>query len=336
MSRATLATAKNSRIPQVVGGCKDGAKFASYLNEAQERLITRGNWKGSYQKIRLCIDEGCITLPLGILGLHGVAMCNYPVTAKNQWWEFLSNEHGIVTGNSEVGCAFPGNLFLDRGFHPTFRDIKPPNKQIRAYLTNTADVGKKIHIFGVDEYNNTIRSTISGNTVDGFYLTLANPFVANNFDVKSITGVQKEVTKGQVLLYAVDTGTGVETQLGIYEPEETVADYRRYFMTGIDDSCSCTVKTIEAMAKLDFIPVKNDWDYLYIDNIPALKEMCQAIRYSEMDTGNSKQQALVHEARAIRELNHQKRNITPDSQIPISMRVYGSARLSNKRIGGLT
>jgi len=332
--RATLKTAKDSRIAELVGICKNSAAFVSLINEVMQRLIVRGKWKGSWQRIRLCLNNGCVTFPRTVAAIYDIAMCGYVTPIRNAWWEFLPNEPGPISGTAcDRGC--PGQQFLDRGFHPTFSDVQPPNKRLRAYITDVADVGKRLHVFGQDQYGNPIRT----GTTEGFYMTLADPYVQTDFDVSVVTGVQKDVTVGRVPLYQVDTVSTIQLALGLYEPTETVAEYHRYYMSGLnvhDSSCQCsTVKTVMAIAKLEFIPVANDWDYLFIDNIPAIKEMAMSIRFSEMDDSASKQKALYHEARAIRELNNEKRNYEPDDQITVNMNVYGSAKLSKQRIGRL-
>lgn len=335
--RSTLATAKASRIAQVLGICADSDEFISYINEAQQRLISRGHWKGSFQPIALCVSSGCITLPRQVAAISEVSVCNESVPIRNQWFEYLPG--GIGTQfNESCSTSCQSKNFIDRGFYPTIADIIPGEKKIRVY-SNAADNGKRIFFKGYDENNAWIRSLDGSSYVDGFYITLDAPFVDSTFDIRSVTHFQKEVTKFNVLVYEIATDD-TQRLLGSYEPSETVAEYRRYFMTHFNGhsgcSCSsCSSKTIHAIAKLNFIPVELDTDYLYIDNIPALKEMCQAIRFGEMDSPQAIAQAKIHERNAIKELQHEQQTYWDNDTISIGMRVHGTADLRNKKIGRL-
>lgn len=337
-SRHTLRDAKDSRIPISVGVCGDSAEFLAYLNEATERLIFRGKFKGSYQKVRLCLSDGCITLPRQIASITDIALCNNPIPIRNQFFEFLSNGDGILSGDS---CSCAPSQLVDRGWFPLFFDIRGTNKRIRVYPDVTTDAGKIVTFFGNDKNGNWIRSSETVDDVttwsDGFTLTIADPFVDSTFDVKDITGIQKEDTDGAILIYEVDTESGEQRLLGRMEPKERVASYRRYFLNGLDsgDCCDCDTKTITAMAKLEFIPLSVDSDYLYIDNLPALKEMCRSILFGERDSIQANAQAELCEKRAIRELNHQKQHLNGDQEIAIGLNIFGSAPLYKQRIGKL-
>lgn len=335
--RAILANVRSSRIPQVLGMCSDSDKLVSYVNEAMQRLIVRGRWNGSFQRIRICSDSGCITLPRQIAAIHEMAVCGMPVSIRNQFWEFLMNGLGVQWDKSESSCSCPGPNFIDRGWFPTYADIIG-TKTLRLYASVLTDYGKRILVQGYDSNNQWVRTLDSGVYIDGYYMTLADPFTDSEFTFTSITGIQKPETDGNVLLYEVNS-SGDQRQLGVFEPDETVPHYRRYFMKNsgglCDTSCCNNTVTFTGIAKLEFIPVVNDTDYLFIDNIPALKEMCQAIRMSEMDTAQSQAQALVYEKRAIRELNHEKLTYNPEDQTAIGCHVFGSARLNKRNIGRL-
>lgn len=339
--RATFAQINSSRIPQVLGICADSDELYSIVNEGMQRLIERGNWKGSIQPVRLCLEEGCVTLPRQILSLKAISLCDAAIPIRNQWWEYLPNGDGILKPDgcsSACAATCPGPQTLDRGFHPVFSELRGDEKKLRIYPTITGDVGKRILIQGYDSNGDYIRTLDNGIYIDGIWITLAEPFVDSPFEIQSITGVQKEETDGDVLLYELDVPSGSERLIGRYEPSETVAEYHRYLIYGMDagaGTCcpSETTKTIMALAKLDFIPVSKPTDYLFIDNIPAIKEICQSIRYSEMDNPGAQAKAVVHERRAIRELNHQKQNLNGNDQTAVKIQTQGSAQFWKKSIG---
>lgn len=326
----TLKDAKNSRIPSYLGTCPDSDDFVSYINEAMNRLITRGNWNGSYQRIRLCTTNNCLTFPREIVTVQSLAVCSQNVPVKNMWWEFVPNAGYSLNGCSD---ACPGPGFIDRGFYPIFNDMSSGGGYLRAFASMASDYGKKIHIFGYDSNNQWIRSTEGGVQIDGFKMTLASPYVQSSFIVTNITGVQKEETDADVNLYEVDPADGSLLQLGTYEPSETVASYRRYQFNG--SQCDTCTTTFTGIAKLNFIPVSVDSDYLYISNLPALKEMCKAIKFGEMESADSERKSLYHERRAITELNHEKQNLNGDDTIPIKIRPFGSATNRYRMIGRL-
>lgn len=329
----TFGQLKASRIADVIGMCPTSSEFKDIVNEAMERLANRGNWKGSYQRVRFCLDNGCITLPRQIESLIEISQCSDPVPVRNQWYEFVSDVSGFIP-NSDCNCQ--RNL-IDRGYYPTFADLKPPNKEIRLYYTNSSDIGKRVLLLGNDQNEIWIRSLEDGVYIDGTWYTLASPFTQTTFAYTALTGIQKEETAGDVLVYEVDTVTSVERLLARMQPTETVAYYHRYYFNGLDSACTTSgTKTVLALAKLRFIPVSQDSDFLYIPNIPAIKDMVRSIYFDEKDTAESQAQAIRFERKAIAELNHQKQTASPKDQITIRSNVYGSAVLSKKNIGRLT
>lgn len=333
----TLAQLKASRLGKVLGICPDTSDFLEYANEAMERLAHRGNWKGTFQRMRLCLTEGCITLPRIVESFQTISLCAEPVRVVNQFYEFLPNGNGLAWNNGcDSWCGDP--MLIDRGYFPTTSDIRG-TKTIRLYYTVSSDIGKRVLIQGYDANGIWIRSVESGTTIDGFYMTLTDPFIDSSFTLTSITGIQKDVTNGDVLLYEVDTD-GSQRLLGRFEPSETVVSRRRYFYKGLEDHgdcCTdCDTKTVVGIAKLKFIPVSVNTDYLYIPNIPAIMDMVRSIYFYEKDTPTSQAQGTFFERKAIAELNHQKETDSPKSQIGARTNPYGSAALRKQRIGSLT
>lgn len=333
MSRKTLRDAKESRIPLVLGVDPDSDQFLSYINEAQDRIIKRGNFRGGYQNVRFCLTNGCLTLPRQIIALSAVKECGRVASVYNQWEPFVpgGEECDFISG---LYCGCPGPKWVDKGFYPTFYDIDGTHKKVRFYPRATSDVGKRILLQGYNDSKEWIRTEDAGLMIDGMYLTLAEDYVETSIIISSITGLQKVDTDADVLIYEVNTLTGGMKQLGKMEPDERVASYRRYYNREFDDTCG--LRTVSAIAKLDFIPVRVDSDYLFVDDIPALKEMCQSIRFSEMDAPQAKQEAVFHRKEAMIELNQQKQNENNDDSIKIRMRTQGSASLRRSNVGPLT
>ncbi len=304
--RATLATAKNdsSGIARVLGICASDPRFVYYLNEAIRRLLTRGLFWGSYQKFSMCVNNGCLTFPRQFAAIEVIAVCNRPLKIRNEWFEFNSNGAGLYGSNAHrFGCG--GMQMLDRGTACCFADIIGVNKKIKVYADVAEATGAKILLQGYDENGNWIRTQVAGEWVDGEYvLCSTTPQTTTKF-FSSLTGVQKPITNGNIRLYEYDTDLTTQRAIAVYEPDETLPSYRRSFITGFGtggccNTGSCESKTVSVIAKMEFIPVRNDTDYLILGNIPAIKDEVQSIRKSE---NNLIQESAAYEAKAVFELN---------------------------------
>jgi hypothetical protein len=80
----------------------------------------------------------------------------------------------------------------------------------------------------------------------------------------------------------------------------------------------CVSRPLIALVKLRFVPVVLDTDLVLIDNLDALKNMIQSIKYAE---AGDDRMADKYEARAIRELNMGLRD-GGDDLIPVSIEPF--------------
>lgn len=351
MQLLRLKDVRESRIPESVGCCQaDQAKLIDYVNEAQQRLLFKGGevgWWGSWAKVVFNVDSQAdpfITLPRNIARLINLDVCRRPVRIQNEFYEFLEAGVGLQPltncgGNAQHGC----NLLetYDRGTFPTFSDLVPPNKRLRFYITDQADVGRRVLVQGTDQNGTTIYSLDGVDEVTGIYLGFTMPFVDTPFDITTLTGLQKDFTVGQVKVFEVDMTTGTQRLILTMEPGEEVAGYRRYFLNGLPRNCcdpnnpAVTTVQVTAMAKLAFIPVSVDPDYLIIQNLAALKEACQSVRFGEMDDSLSAGQKAVHMREAINLLNGELRHHLGKEMPAINFAPWGTAKLFHQRIGSL-
>ena len=324
--RTTLAQARASRIPIITGLCPSDSRLPPYINEAQRRLLVKGDWWGTFQKIRLCVVDNCFTWPREVAALRGVNICDSPLPIRNQWYEFMETVHAWEGCDSEWGG---GLAMSDRGMAPTFSDILGTGKKIKVYASVAELADAKILLQGFDENNLAIRTFVDDVWVDGEYVSInaAAPATSVNF-FSILTGVQKPITNGSVRLFEYDTLSTAERGLALYQPDEETPAYRRTYIN-VSDVCSpCGLKTVTAMAKLEFIPAVKDTDYLLIGNLDALKDMVQSIMKTE---NNLSKDALVCEARAIHLLNAELRNNTDRDQVPVTLRVHPRGRLTSAR-----
>jgi len=346
--RITLNSALQSRIPQSVGLCVgDVPGVASYINEAQQRLIgaagETGFWGGWYATaFNVTRADPYITCPREIARIAGMALCNFPLRIQNQWYEFLEAGIGPVPKPNGNQWIDPVEAF-ERGVYPTAYDLPSTNCYLRVYISDPRDVGLRMLVSGTDSSGNTLYSTDGNNEVIGTYLTFQQPFYTTGFIITSIVSVQKDMTFGDVRLYAVDATSGVETLLAKYGPDETAPAYRRYYLNSIPNaSCNgsgstpTTIMQVKAMAKLEYIPAVRPTDFLIIGNIPALKEECLAIRYGEMDSATGSALANKCHRNAIRLLNQELTHYLGKDRVAVNFAPFGTAKLGNQNIGGLT
>lgn len=308
--RITLKNIKQSRIPELLGICPDDTyRLAAMVNDAQQRLIYAGKeagWWEGWVKTRFSVSSSApyITLPREFARVINMSLCNHPIYIHNEFYEVLPGGPGPMP--DEACCSdWCGSVAgYERGVWPTKVDLTATNQRLRLYSTDDRDLGAKILFVGLDQNGNTIYDMDGLRTVTGFYMTLMSPFEDSGFDVSKITAVVKPVTYGDVLLYQVDQTTGVEVLLSRYLASETNPAYRRYYISPLCSSCTSNW-TVNAIAKLEYIPAIRDSDPLIIGNIPALEEMCQALRGYSQEVTAAHEMAALHEKRAIKLLKQE-------------------------------
>ncbi len=80
--------------------------------------------------------------------------------------------------------------------------------------------------------------------------------------------------------------------IGHYQYDESRPSYARYLLPSINPNNEKPTK-LEIVGKLAFVPVKNDTDYLIIQNCAALKTMMLAIKNSDNEPDGIKKQQLM-------------------------------------------
>lgn len=307
--RAIFRDVRTSRIPQLLGICADDTyRLASIVNEAQQRLIYAGKesgWWEGWVKVQFSVSSTApyITLPRELARIINMALCERPLYIHNEFYELLPGGPGPMP-DTECCTDWCGSVAgYERGVWPTKVDLTSTNQRLRLYITDSRDAGAKILLNALDQNGNQIYDMNGLSTVQGFYLALLSPFIDSGFDVSKINSVAKPITFGDILLYQVDQTTGEEVLLSRYLASETRPAYRRYYISPLCTSCDSF--TVTALGKLEFIPAIRDSDPLVIANIPALTEMCQALRGYSQEVVAAHSIAERHEARAIRLLKQE-------------------------------
>lgn len=334
--RATLRDVRLSRIPEAIGSCAGGnALLVSTVNEAQQRLIAdesqpdEGWWNTwAVMAFEVTRDVPYFVTPRGVARVTALDICKNPVILRNQFYEYMDFGNGLRPGGCCTANPCGTLTAFDRGQAVTFSELVPPNKKIRAYTTDTTDLGKRVLLSGKDAFENIIYSQDGFSRAAGEFMEFASPFVDSVNEFTELSGIQKDITNGQVQFYEVDTVTTDERLILTMEPGETVSSYRRYYANGLPTKCcgSDTVQ-ISAIVKLDFVPVVADTDYLIIGNMPALKEECMAVSYGEVDNPNAKRMAQMHHANALRLLFGELDLYVGKNNVSISVPLFGSDRL---------
>lgn len=317
--RTTLLDAKNSRIPAVLNISPDDERFPAYINEAIQRLVQTGEkFHGLYGEFAFCVDNGCITLPRQIANVEAVAVCGHPLTIRGSWFQFLQSGPGMdpqCAGNSCTGSSWGCGMSFQQkaGDFCTYRDILGENKKIKVYADVSEDADAVITLFGYDENGQWIRSQVGGEWIDGEQVSIdsTTPQLSTHF-FTSLVSVQKPETNGPVRLYEYDTTLLTQREIAVYDPDETNPAYRRVEIRGLPTSgccgstdADCTEAKVTVMAKLEFIPVARDEDWLLIGNLPALKDELQAILKSE---NNLFEESLAWHAKALNGLRAELRH----------------------------
>lgn len=347
MPRLRLQDVKNSRLPELVGLCRDDtAGIARMVNSAQRRLLLcreagDEGWWGTWAEVAfttLSRNAPYITCPREIARIERIDICRHPVKVHNQFYEYLNFGNGrmpqLWSNNNCISQAYTRNNV------PTFWDLTGPPKIIRVYATNPYDMdaGRTVFIGGQDSTGTDIYLQYGYTLVKGAYVTLTTPFVDFSVQYNSITGIQKDSTLGEVQIFQVDPVTGEESALLFMQPGEQVSGYRRYYLNALPANCCSYCGPVSnvpvtAIVKLELIPVGTDTDYLLLQNLEALTEECQSIRLSEVDTESAKKMAAERHQQAVRLLQGELVHYLGKTDAAVNFAPFGSARLERQKIG---
>lgn len=353
MNRPTFAQLRSSSFPRALGLCAtDFSDIRDGANECIERLMIDPmapdeGWVGGWGKFAFNVQplnppggHAYITTPRDVARLIGIDICARPIKLRNGFFEFLEFGRGLQPRSSVCGnglfagqncaCQTQSESF-DRDNVPTLADLAATPQFIRIFPSNSGDVRKRVLIQGKDQNDKVVYGVdpLTGQAIEGEYVNLTQPFAQTVNQYSILTGLSKEPTLAPVIFQQVDASTGTAAALSSMEPSETTASYRRYLLTGLPRNCCNTpagTVTVTAQAKLDFLPVITDSDYLSIPNIPALIEEAYCLRYSRMDSQVSSALEQRHHAKALTLLNGQLDHIEGKINVAITVPIFGSDR----------
>lgn len=349
--RLRLGDFRASRGPQALGYCATDPRIPSVVSTAQTRLINcreagEEGWLGSWAEMAFTVNKCSphLTTPREVARLEVVTVCDRPIPVQNQFYEYLRFGNGRMPRNFPCVGPFLTQAY-SRNIVPTFVDIGATPQFIQIFASDPADItnAKRVMLQGTDQNGITVRS-LDGNPpvqVQGELNVLTSPFTVSPTTWATITGIQKDVTLGQVQFFKVDPATGESTLILTMDPSEQVAAYRRYFFHPVPRSC-CPASgavpqnvAVKAIVKLDPMPLVADSDYLLLQGEGALEaiiEEGQSVRYSTMDTPTAKQLSRERHNAAIEFLNGTLTNYLGKNTPAINFLPFGSARLERLKI----
>lgn len=329
-----------------MGICRADTLVTSYCNEVQERLLMDPlcpdeGWYGGTVTMALgatvVLGTAYVTVPREVCRLTDLAVCQDPIAIRNGFYEYLRFGQGLEPKTCSPTCG-PTLQAYERDNVYTLYDLLSGPQTIRIYPVDNRDAGRKVLVQGLDANGKVILTTDPGTarSAPGEYIVIQLPFVDSTNTFTKITGLQKDETWGPVQLFQVDATSGSEVALSEMEPTEKASNYRRYLINGLTNlnACCTTGGSLQmtAQARLDFVPVYNETDYLTIPNVPALVEEALSLKYSRMDSSAAAQQSAVHHGRAIALLNGQLDKQLGKINTAVKVPIFGSNRLTRQPV----
>jgi hypothetical protein len=224
----------------------------------------------------------------------------------SDWFEALGwDEGGYGIRDAD---EHDGKTLIDRGFVCSFDNVIATTaepRKIQAVASDSSDDGKTIHLRYIDANGNRKYSSQNGSVQEGETLTLstAGVLTTSNLATNGLYHVVKQSTNYPVRLYSYDVNSTTQSSLlAVYEPSETVPQYRSSLIPGLtemaacpDASSSCTVnKMVTVLARLQHVPVVNDNDPLVLTNLGALADMVQSILMRERHEYDAARELEAH------------------------------------------
>lgn len=309
MIQRTLGEARTllADIAGISGYSSTDSRMVTAINRATEELLKTGDYPSVVDRYKVRVTERLVTLPYYLDRILGVAVDKQPYEMRRPWIEF--DQYGPGTQDEYTGV----DIVLDKEDAPIFRDI--PNVDGRTYVLKLDSEGieagtEQILVKGYDDNGDWIRSEYpasSGTYIDGVYMTVDTIGTQRFSEIISIV---KDSTKG-VLTLSTRDDLSVNTVIGIYQPNELVPSYRRYYLPFLADD---NTYTIRMRARKRYVPVVNDNDLLLIPNIDALENMILA---QQKRRAQEIQDYMAFKNLAIANLKEEAKSYNGYSQSPV-------------------
>jgi hypothetical protein len=224
---------------KIIGICDD-TKLFRWIADAVSLIANKGDFEGLRGFLDICTagcccEEGsncnaaggcgrrCVVLPREVQTVIGVNIAGKPSVGFSQLFSFHING----PGDCKKSCDFS---WEDKGGnHSTYRDLIIPAKLV-VHLQTDEDNGKEVIVYGFDKAGQLLRHQVGTEWRNGAIIPtifgVALP-ASDSPIIARITGVFKERTVGSVRLSTIDDTGASGVTLAVYEPDETVPQYRR-------------------------------------------------------------------------------------------------------------
>lgn len=207
-------------VVQMISSKLDGENFKGVID-----ICTRGC--SSCDSGRPCNSGGCgnrcITLPREVETVISVNIEGNPSLGFGTLFNFHLNS----SGDRKTACDWS---WQDGGdWHYTYRDLITPSKLV-AYLQRPEDNGKSLIVYGYDAVGQLLRREENGQWLNGYRVpTIFGVALPDSGapTIARITGIFKDLTVGSVRLSTLDDSGATGVLLAVYEPDETVPQFRR-------------------------------------------------------------------------------------------------------------
>lgn len=280
-------------------------------------ICTRGcdcHRHGSNHPHRHNCGSRCVTLPREVEVVLGVNVNGNPTLGYGQLFSFHLNGPG--DGRCGNTCEWS---WQDQGdFYSTYRDLILPAKLV-AYLQRPEDSGKSLIVYGYDSNGNLLRREENGEWLNGYRVpTIYGVAMPDSQapEIARITGIFKDPTVGNVRLSTIDDSGMTGVLLGVYEPDETIPQYRR-----IKLNRPCQWVRVAYMranpiftSRFDHVPLRSRVGFLL--GVQARKF------YSEMQIADGN----AYEANAARLEIEAQMKVEPPTYMPIQVVDHNSPR----------
>lgn len=289
-------------------------EFLNDLNLVCQRFIDSGKWTGNVIDCIFDSSNGYITLPYEMHSILAVCVRNCPEAVFGEFQTFSQTGPGKLKFDQQNQ-----GLLVDWGGDvPTMVSPDPRYPAtIKLTIAKPADAGKVLRIYG--KHSNG-EEFVDADGVRGITITSVFPTVTTTLVAKEITGI--ELPDGRIgnwFLYG--TVAGVDTLYSRYYPFETIPAYKRYITQTIQDSADSNIyPTIGLKCMRRFFPMTAETDFVWPDNLGALKFGLQAINYE--NTGND-ESADICWAKGTNILNQQTRASRGSGIMPIQFAPFG-------------
>lgn len=258
-------------VRQLLGNLFAYEDVIPYINQATERMMNGGIWKGAIGYVAFPSVQEYFSLSYEFLAVIGAQWFRCPVPVFGQYHDFIEGGPGQPIANLP-----PEGIVEDIGDgYATSSDPPTPFSTLLIKTDLSIDNGKVFRVYGIS--NGKQIYDVFG---QGMYLTV-NTNETTVFD--QVTAIEPPLNPdgssamiGAYTIYSVSP-TGVQTNIGYVYPNQVYPQFRRYRIGVTSNSNSQVPNAVTCLVRRRWIPVFKETDFVRPGNVGALKFGMQAI-----------------------------------------------------------